>query len=54
MKDFTHIALFGGPPPALAVNAAFPAQTLQQYIDVSRSKPQASRSLHRATVLTFI
>jgi len=40
MKDFTHIALFGGPPPALAVNAAFPARTLQQYIDVSRSKPQ--------------
>ena len=40
MKDFTHIALFGGPPPALAVNSAFPAQTLQQYIDVSRSKPQ--------------
>jgi tripartite-type tricarboxylate transporter receptor subunit TctC len=40
IKDFTHIALFGGPPPALAVNAAFPAQTLQQYIDISRSRPQ--------------
>jgi tripartite-type tricarboxylate transporter receptor subunit TctC len=40
MKDFTHIALFGGPPPVLAVNAAFPAKTLQQYIDISRSRPQ--------------
>ena len=40
MKDFTHIALFGGPPPVLAVNAAFEAKTLQQYIDISRSRPQ--------------
>jgi tripartite-type tricarboxylate transporter receptor subunit TctC len=40
MQDLTHIALFGGPPPAFAVNAAFPVQTLQQYIDVSRSRPQ--------------
>ena len=38
-KDFTHIALFGGPPPAFAVTASFPAQTLQQYIDISRSRP---------------
>ena len=39
IKDFTHIALFGGPPPALAVTASFPAQTLQQYVDISRSRP---------------
>lgn len=39
-KDFTHIVLFGGPPPALAVTASLPAQTLQQYIDLSRSRPQ--------------
>ena len=40
IKDFTHIALFGGPPPTLAVTAGFPAETLQQYIDMSRSRPQ--------------
>jgi tripartite-type tricarboxylate transporter receptor subunit TctC len=40
IKDFTHIALLGGPPPALAVTANFPPQTLQQYIDLSRSRPQ--------------
>lgn len=40
IKDFTHIAPFGGPPPVLAVNAAFQAETLQQYIDISRSRPQ--------------
>jgi tripartite-type tricarboxylate transporter receptor subunit TctC len=36
IKDFTHIALFGGPPPALAVTGKFPAQTLRQYVDISR------------------
>jgi len=40
IKDFTHIALLGGPPPAFAVTARFPAQTLQQYVDLSRSRPQ--------------
>lgn len=40
LKDFTHIALFGGPPPVLAVNTTFPAETLQQYIEISRSRPQ--------------
>lgn len=38
-KDFTHIAYFGGPPPALAVTAGFPAKTVQQYIDISRKTP---------------
>jgi tripartite-type tricarboxylate transporter receptor subunit TctC len=40
MKDFTHIALLGGPPPALAVTASLPAKTLQQYIELSRSRPE--------------
>ncbi len=40
MKDFTHIALFGGPPPVLAITAAFPGQTLQQYIELSRARPE--------------
>ncbi len=39
MKDFTHIALFGGPPPVLAVNAAFEPKSLQEYVSLARSKP---------------
>lgn len=39
MKDFSHIALFGGPPPALAVTASFPAQNLKEYIELSKSRP---------------
>lgn len=41
IKDFTHVALFSGPPPALAVTASFPAKTLQQYVEISRNKPQS-------------
>ncbi len=40
MKDFTHIALFGGPPLVLAVNPGFEAKTLQQYVELSRSAPE--------------
>lgn len=40
MKDFTHIALFGGPPLVLAVHPGFGAKTLQQYIEVSRATPE--------------
>ena len=40
LKDFTHIALFGGPPPALAVHPALGARTLQQYVDLSRRRPE--------------
>jgi tripartite-type tricarboxylate transporter receptor subunit TctC len=39
MKDFSHIALLGGSPVVLAVHPEFGAKTLQQYIDLSRSKP---------------
>ena len=32
LRDFTHIALFGGPPGVLVVNPALPAQDLAQFI----------------------
>ena len=40
MKSFTHIALFGGPPLALAVHPAFEAKTLQQFVELSRATPE--------------
>ena len=33
VRDFTHIALFGGPPLVLAVNPNVPAKTLKEFID---------------------
>ena len=39
MKDFTHVALFGGPPLVLAVHPSVEARTLAQYIDLSRAAP---------------
>jgi tripartite-type tricarboxylate transporter receptor subunit TctC len=40
MKDFTHIAYLGGPPPALVVTASFPAKTLPEYLEISRKRPE--------------
>ncbi len=39
IKDLTHIAYFGGPPPALAVTASFPAKNLQEYLELARKRP---------------
>jgi tripartite-type tricarboxylate transporter receptor subunit TctC len=39
LKDFTHIALFGGPPGVLAVNPDLPAKTLKEFIALARSEP---------------
>ena len=39
MKDFTHVALFGGPPLVLAVHPDFQARTLQQYLELTRTLP---------------
>jgi tripartite-type tricarboxylate transporter receptor subunit TctC len=39
MKDFTHIALFGGPPSVLVVNPAVPAKTLQEFVDLLKQNP---------------
>ncbi len=39
IKDFTHIALFGGPPLVFAVNPSLPAKTLKEFIALAKSKP---------------
>jgi tripartite-type tricarboxylate transporter receptor subunit TctC len=39
LKDFTHIALFGGPPGVLVVNPSVPAQDLKQFIAYAKAEP---------------
>ncbi len=39
MRDFTHIALFGGPPSALTVNPSVPARDLKEFIAYAKSQP---------------
>ena len=39
IKDFTHIALFGGPPGVLAVNPGLHAKTLKEFIALAKSEP---------------
>ena len=39
LRDFTHIALFGGPPGVLVVNPALPTQDLKQFIAYARKEP---------------
>ena len=39
MKDFTHVALFGGPPAVLAVNPSLPAKTLKDFVALAKAKP---------------
>ena len=41
LKDFTHIALFGGPPLVLAVNPSVPAKTLKEFIQLLKAKPDS-------------
>ena len=41
MKDFTHIALFGGPPAVLAVTPSLPAKDLKEFISLAKAKPGA-------------
>jgi tripartite-type tricarboxylate transporter receptor subunit TctC len=38
-KDFTHIALFGGPPAVLAVHPSVPAKDLREFVVLAKSKP---------------
>lgn len=40
IKDFTHIALFGGPPSVLAVHPSMPVKDLKSFIAFARSKPR--------------
>ncbi len=39
LRDFTHIALFGGPPAVLAVSRELPAGDLGAFVALARSKP---------------
>jgi tripartite-type tricarboxylate transporter receptor subunit TctC len=39
LKDFTHIALFGGPPSVLVVNPAVPAKNLREFVDLLKANP---------------
>jgi tripartite-type tricarboxylate transporter receptor subunit TctC len=41
LKDFTHIALFGGPPAVVAVNPSLPAKTLTEFVALAKEKPGA-------------
>ena len=40
-KDFTHIALFGGPPAVLAVHPSVAAKNVKEFIALAKSKPGA-------------
>jgi tripartite-type tricarboxylate transporter receptor subunit TctC len=40
-KDFTHIALFGGPPAVLAVNPTVAAKNLKEFVALAKAKPGA-------------
>jgi len=39
VKDFTHIALFGGPPAVLAVNPSLEAKDLREFVALAKAKP---------------
>ena len=39
VRDFTHIALFGGPPTVFAVHPSLPAMDLKAFVALARSRP---------------
>jgi tripartite-type tricarboxylate transporter receptor subunit TctC len=39
VNDFTHIALFGGPPAVLAVNPSLEAKDLREFVALAKAKP---------------
>jgi tripartite-type tricarboxylate transporter receptor subunit TctC len=41
VRDFTHIALFGGPPAVLAVHPSVQAKSLREFVALAKSKPGA-------------
>ena len=41
VRDFTHIALFGGPPAVLAVHPSLPFKTLPQFVAYAKANPGA-------------
>jgi tripartite-type tricarboxylate transporter receptor subunit TctC len=40
IKDFTHIAILGGPPAVLAVNATLPIKDLAGFMAYAKSRPE--------------
>lgn len=40
LRDFTHIALFGGPPSVLVVNPEVPARNLRELVDLLKANPK--------------
>ena len=41
LKDFTHIALLGGPPAVLAVHPSVPAKNLKEFVELAKTKPMS-------------
>jgi tripartite-type tricarboxylate transporter receptor subunit TctC len=41
VKDFTHVALFGGPPAVLAVHPSVKAKDLREFVALAKAKPGA-------------
>ena len=39
LKDFTHIALIGGPPAVFAVHPSIPARDLKSFIALAKTRP---------------
>ena len=39
VKDFTHIALFGGPPSVFAVHPSLPARNLAEFATLAKKRP---------------
>jgi tripartite-type tricarboxylate transporter receptor subunit TctC len=39
IRDFTHIALFGGPPAVLVVNPSVPAKDLHEFVALLKKEP---------------
>jgi tripartite-type tricarboxylate transporter receptor subunit TctC len=39
VRDFTHIALFGGPPTVFGVHPSLPARDLKAFVALARSRP---------------
>jgi tripartite-type tricarboxylate transporter receptor subunit TctC len=41
VRDFTHIALFGGPPSVFAIHPSVPAKNLKEFIALAKAQPGA-------------
>jgi tripartite-type tricarboxylate transporter receptor subunit TctC len=39
VRDFTHVALFGGPPAVLAVNPSLKVKDLREFVALAKSRP---------------